>query len=77
MLSPDKLNRINELSRKSKTAGLSVEEAKEQSTLRQEYLQTFRKTMRGTIENVKVIDPNGNDVTPEKVKNIRENKYLN
>lgn len=77
MLSPDKLNRINELSRKSKTAGLSKEEAKEQSSLRQEYLQTFRKTMRGTIENVKVIDPNGNDVTPDKVKNIRENKYLN
>lgn len=77
MLSPDKLNRINQLSRKSKTEGLTKEEAKEQSSLRQEYLQTFRKTMRGTIENVTVIDPNGNDVTPEKVKNIRENKYLN
>lgn len=77
MLSPEKLKRISELARKSKTAGLSIEEAKEQSALRQEYLQTFRKTMRGTIENVKVIDPNGNDVTPEKVKNIRENKYLN
>ena len=77
MLSPDKLNRINELSRKSKKDGLSTEEAKEQSALRQEYLQTFRQTMRGTIENVKVIDPNGDDVTPEKVKNIRENKYLN
>ncbi|PSL42041.1 uncharacterized protein YnzC (UPF0291/DUF896 family) [Planomicrobium soli] len=77
MLSPEKLRRINELSRKSKSIGLSLEEAKEQSQLRQEYLQTFRETMRGTIENVKVIDPNGNDVTPEKVKNIRENKYLN
>jgi uncharacterized protein YnzC (UPF0291/DUF896 family) len=77
MLSPDKLRRINELSRKSKAAGLSLEEAKEQSALRQEYLQTFRETMRGTIENVKVIDPNGNDVTPDKVKNIREKKYLN
>ncbi|WP_298828309.1 DUF896 domain-containing protein [uncultured Planococcus sp.] len=77
MLSPDKLNRINQLSRQSKTIGLSKEEAKEQSSLREEYLQTFRKTMRGTIENVKVIDPEGNDVTPEKVKNIRENKYLN
>jgi len=77
MLSPDKLKRINELSRKSKTAGLSVEEAKEQSSLREEYLQVFRKTMRGTIENVKVIDPNGDDVTPDKIKNIRENKYLN
>lgn len=77
MLIPEKMKRINELAKKSKTDGLSIEEAKEQSALRQEYLQTFRKTMRGTIENVTVIDPNGNDVTPEKVKNNRENKYLN
>ncbi len=76
MLPPDKIKRINELSRKSKTDRLSVEEAKEQSALRKEYLETFRQSMRGTIENVKVIDPEGNDVTPEKVKNIRENKYL-
>ena len=77
MLVPDKMKRINELAKKSKTAGLSIEEAKEQSSLRQEYLATFRKSMRDTIENVTVIDPNGDDVTPKKVKNIRENKYLN
>ncbi len=77
MLVPDKMKRINELAKKSKTDGLSIEEAKEQSALRQEYLTTFRKTMRGTIENVTIIDPNGDDVTPEKVKNSRENKYLN
>ena len=77
MLIPEKMKRINELAKKSKTDGLSIEEAKEQSALRQEYLQTFRKTMSGTIENVTVIDPEGNDVTPEKVKNSREDKYLN
>ena len=54
------------LSRKSKTTGLSMEEAKEQSALRKEYLETFRSTMRDTIESVKVIDPYGNDVTPFK-----------
>ncbi|HEY4579301.1 MAG TPA: DUF896 domain-containing protein [Savagea sp.] len=74
MLSPDKMNRINELSNKSKTQGLSTEEAKEQSALRKEYLETFRSTMRDTIEHVKVIDTEGNDVTPEKVKNARKNK---
>lgn len=68
MLSKEKINRINELSRKSKTSGLSMEEAKEQTKLRQEYLATFRSKMRQTIENVTVIDPEGNDVTPEKVK---------
>jgi uncharacterized protein YnzC (UPF0291/DUF896 family) len=77
MLSKEKMSRINELSRKSKTSGLSIEEAKEQTSLRQEYLKTFRETMRGTIENVKVVDPEGKDVTPQKVKDIRENKYLN
>ncbi|AQQ53674.1 DUF896 domain-containing protein [Planococcus lenghuensis] len=77
MLSKEKLNRISELSRKSKSVGLSQEEAKEQSSLRAEYLKVFRSTMRNTIENVKVIDPNGNDVTPDKVRNMRENKYLN
>ncbi|WP_088007893.1 DUF896 domain-containing protein [Indiicoccus explosivorum] len=77
MLSKEKLDRISELSRKSKSAGLTQEEAKEQSSLRAEYLNVFRSTMRNTIENVKVIDPNGNDVTPDKVKNKRENRYLN
>ncbi|WOV86037.1 DUF896 domain-containing protein [Sporosarcina oncorhynchi] len=77
MLSPDKLNRINELANKSKTIGLSTEEAKEQTKLRKEYLETFRSSMRDTIENVKVLDPEGNDVTPEKVKDARNSKYLN
>ena len=77
MLSPEKLQRINELSRKSKTSGLTMEEAKEQTNLRKEYLETFRSSMRDTIEHVKVIDPEGNDVTPEKVKATKANKFLN
>lgn len=77
MLSPEKIKRINALSKKSKKDGLSKEEASEQTALREEYLQNFRQSMRGTIENVTVIDPEGKDVTPDKIKNIRENKYLN
>ncbi|WP_339249846.1 DUF896 domain-containing protein [Sporosarcina sp. FSL W8-0480] len=77
MLTPDKIKRINELSKKSKTIGLSIEEAKEQTQLRKEYLESFRSSMRDTIEHVKVIDPKGNDVTPKKVKDARTNKYLN
>lgn len=72
MLSKQKIKRINELSKKSKTTGLSMEEAKEQTKLRQEYLATFRASMRETIENVQVIDPEGNDVTPEKVKQAQQ-----
>lgn len=77
MLSKEKLARINELSKKSKSSGLSIEEAKEQSALRKEYLETFRATMRDTIENVKVIDSSGNDVTPEKVQQAKKGKFLN
>ncbi|HEY4566154.1 DUF896 domain-containing protein [Planococcaceae bacterium Storch 2/2-2] len=77
MLSPEKLQRINELSKKSKTVGLSREEAKEQTSLRKQYLEAFRGSMRETIENVKVVDEEGNDVTPEKIKQIRRNKRLN
>lgn len=77
MLSPDKIARINELSKKSKSSGLTIEEAKEQTSLRKEYLETFRSSMRSTIENVKVVDPEGNDVTPDKIKDIKEKKFLN
>lgn len=76
MLSKEKINRINELSKKSKTTGLSMEEAKEQTKLRQEYLASFRSSMRNTIENVKIVDPEGTDVTPEKVKQAQNRKTL-
>lgn len=77
MLSKEKLERISELSRKSKSIGLSIEEAKEQSALRKEYLETFRTTMRDTIESVKVVDSEGNDVTPLKVQQAKKGKFLN
>ncbi|MGG5253682.1 DUF896 domain-containing protein [Neobacillus sp. SM06] len=76
MLSKDKLARINELARKAKTSGLSKMEAKEQTKLRSEYLSAFRSSMLNTLSNVKVIDPEGNDVTPEKLKRMQENKRL-
>ena len=53
---------------------LTEEEMKEQQALREEYLLTFRESMKNTIENMRVIDPNGDDVTPEKVKKIQEER---
>ncbi|MEI2472809.1 DUF896 domain-containing protein, partial [Peribacillus frigoritolerans] len=43
MLSKEKIARINELSKKAKGEGLTEVEAKEQTQLRSEYLETFRK----------------------------------
>ena len=58
MLTADKLNRLNELAKKKKLGTITDEELKEQQVLREEYLMTFRESMKNTIENVKVIDPN-------------------
>ncbi|WP_170007270.1 DUF896 domain-containing protein [Bacillus fonticola] len=74
MISPQMLQRINELAKKSKEQGLSEAEAKEQSKLRKEYLKSFRNSMLNTLDGVKIVDPNGNDVTPEKLKDRQTRK---
>ncbi|MBS4194088.1 DUF896 domain-containing protein [Lederbergia citri] len=76
MLSKEKLLRINQLAKKAKEQGLTQKEAKEQTSLRSEYLKTFRSSMRNTIENVRVFDVTGEDVTPDKVKEIQARKKL-
>ncbi|MCJ8006367.1 DUF896 domain-containing protein [Lederbergia wuyishanensis] len=76
MISNEKLARINQLAKKAKEQGLTKEEAKEQSSLRSEYLKAFRSSMRKTIENVRVFDETGEDVTPDKVKKIQSLKKL-
>lgn len=77
MLSKDKLDRINVLARKERTEeGLSPEEKEEQASLRQEYIKAFRANFRGTLENTKIIDPEGKDVTPDKIKKIQKDRGL-
>jgi len=71
MLEKSKMKRLNELARKKKEGDLTEEEQKEQEMLRQEYLAVFREGARQTIENMTVIDPEGTDVTPDKVKALR------
>ncbi|MGG7618952.1 DUF896 domain-containing protein [Bacillus coreaensis] len=76
MLPKEKMARINELAKKAKADGLTETEAKEQSKLRSEYLQTFRSSMLGTLQGVKIVDPLGDDVTPEKLKRLKNSKKL-
>ncbi|MGP7817813.1 DUF896 domain-containing protein [Niallia sp. 01092] len=76
MISNDKLARINELAKKKKEIGLTEQEAKEQTKLRAEYLKTFRSSMLNTLQNVTIYDPNGEDVTPQKLKEQRNKKNL-
>ena len=71
-----KLNRINELAKKKKEGKLTPTEEKEQQLLRQEYLEAFRGGMRNHIEGLKIVDEEGNDVTPDKLKAIQKEKGL-
>lgn len=74
MLSKEKIARINELSKKAKEGTITEVEAKERTLLRKEYLDSFRNSFRNTIENVQIYDANGNEVTPDKIKEIQRNK---
>ena len=65
------IDRINQLARKKKEQGLTEAEAKE-AKLRKIYLEEFRKGFKQQIEHTKVMDPEGNDVTPEKLKQIQK-----
>ncbi|MER2225565.1 MAG: DUF896 family protein [Carnobacterium sp.] len=76
MLPKDQMERINELAKKSKNQGLTIQEQVEQKKLRDDYITAFRGGMRKTIEGVKIVDEEGNDVTPDKLKDIQKDKGL-
>mgnify|MGYP005752362111 CR=1 FL=1 len=75
MLSQNKMKRINLLAKKAKSEGLTEEEAKEQKELRAEYVKTFRSSMVDTLKSVTIVDPNGNDVTPQKLKEEQNKRF--
>lgn len=56
----EKIDRINFLSKKSKTVGLTEEEKLEQQTLRQEYIAEWRLGMTQVLDNTYIMDENGN-----------------
>lgn len=51
-----RLDRINALSKKSKTEGLTEIEKKEQDKLRKEYVKSFRKNLKSQLDNIEFID---------------------
>ncbi len=49
----EKIERINFLARKSKTAeGLTAEEKEEQAKLRKEYIASFRASLKAQLDNI-------------------------
>ncbi|MBO4854143.1 MAG: DUF896 domain-containing protein [Oscillospiraceae bacterium] len=56
-----KIDRINELSRKAKSAeGLTAEERTEQSSLRREYIDAVVGNLRQELDHTWVVDEHGN-----------------
>lgn len=55
-----RIDRINELSKKSKTVGLTEEEKVEQMQLRKEYVAAFKASLVAQLENTYVVDEKGN-----------------
>ena len=73
----DLIGRINELANKSKVEELTDEEKQEQKELREKYLERFRGRMKQTLMGVKVVDEEGQDITPEKLKDAQKRNKLN
>ncbi|OZI10478.1 DUF896 domain-containing protein [Bacillus sp. FJAT-42315] len=66
------LGRINELAKIQREKGLTDAEKMEQKKLRESYLKQIRGQVVNNISNLTVLDPFGNDVTPEKLRKQRE-----
>lgn len=64
-----KIQRINELARKSKTpSGLTEQEKVEQKILRQEYIASYKRNLVSHLESIYIVDENGNKHKVEKKK---------
>lgn len=58
-ITTEKIQRINELARKSKAEGLTNDEKMEQAALRQEYIAAFRENFRGQLNNIDIKEKDG------------------
>lgn len=58
-MTEEKIERINELARKSKTEGLTEEEKVEQQALRRQFIDDFKRNLRGQLDNISVKEKDG------------------
>lgn len=61
----EKIDRINELAKKSRESGLTDAEKLEQQALRAEYIESYTRSLRNTLDNASILRPDG---SKEKVK---------
>ena len=58
-MTQEKIARINELAKKSKTTGLTDAEKAEQQALRQEYVADVKASLRAQLANTSIQEPDG------------------
>ena len=58
-MTEEKIARINELYHKSKTEGLTEEELQEQKVLRREFIDSFKRNLRGHLDNISIQEEDG------------------
>lgn len=63
-----KIDRINFLAKKSRTEELTPEEKEEQAALRREYIDSFKRSLVGQLENTYIVDEKGNKKKVERKK---------
>ena len=54
-----KIDRINALAKKAKTEGLTEAETAERKALREEYIAEKKKNLRTQLDNMVIVEPNG------------------
>ncbi len=67
-----KIERINELARLAKERELTAEEVTERDALRREYIDSFKASLRGTLDNTVIQYPDG---TKKKVQSKNNTKH--
>ena len=58
-MTQEKIARINELAKKSKTTGLTEAEKAEQQALRREYIDDMKASLRAQLANTSIQEPDG------------------
>lgn len=58
-MTDEKIERINELYRKAKSEGLTEEEKVEQQVLRRQYIDDFKRNLRGQLDNISIKEADG------------------
>lgn len=71
MITQEKIDRINELARKSRSAGLSPAEKEEQSNLRQEYIDAYKASLRSQLDSTVILRPDG---SKQKLSDLKKEK---